>query len=267
MVENASVYSERNLPTSCPLIRIFCSRISLRNNIPIEKTCHYGNGAISLDFWYGECQKWIQICIWAPGPIFIPDFCTVPRHRFEWNSNCNLSALSVKCFWTLSVVVDPPKGTCYALQTNVHFLETSSYALSITVSQGTCKCGKVDFDRTGDASQGEKEMGQGVWGLWPVRVQWLHDMVVTTRIITSLVELASWAWGIDPKVTRLLNSLEKNGPAQNIWILLKNRSFWAKSLLKFSCKALGIPKEKKALIVRWSRQKWAFSKIMGNERF
>ena len=41
--------------------------------------------------------------------------------------------------------------------------------------------------------------------------------------------------------------LEKNGPAQNIWILLKNRSFWAKSLLKFSCKALGIPKEKKSL--------------------
>ena len=95
MVENASVYSERNLPTSCPLIRIFCSRISLRNNIPIEKTCHYGNGAISLDFWYGECQKWIQICIWAPGPIFIPGF----LHRSPapvW-MELELQSLSIEC--------------------------------------------------------------------------------------------------------------------------------------------------------------------------
>ena len=114
MVENASVYSERNLPTSCPLIRIFCSRISLRNNIPIEKTCHHGNGAISLDFWYGECQKWIQICIWAPGPIFIPGF----LHRSPapvW-MELELHSLNIECQMVLNAQRRcwSPKGTCYS---------------------------------------------------------------------------------------------------------------------------------------------------------
>ena len=221
----------------------------LRNNISIEKTCHYGNGGFTR-LLVRRSQKWIQIRIWAPGPIFIPGF----LHRIPapvW-MELELQSLNIECQMFLNAQRRcwSPKGTCYGF-TNKRplprnkFLRTFHYCQPrhVQVWQGW-------FWQDWRCKPNRK--GQGVWGLWPVRVQWLHDMefllkgslpklnfviscgtlplkrirfpwvqpptqdaILTTWICTSLEELnlhlslASWVWVMSSKGYPATEQLEK----------------------------------------------------------
>ena len=132
---------------------------------------------LSLDFWYGESQKWIQICIWAPGPIFIPGF----LHRSPapvW-MELELQSLNIECQMFLNAQRRcwSPKSDLLQLykQTSTsskrvptHFpLTWNSQPRHVQVWQGW-------FWQDWPCKPRRKRKGRGVWGLWPVRVQWLQ---------------------------------------------------------------------------------------------